>query len=748
MSDPDDPLLSPDPVYRVPRREGLAIDIHAHFDYHPNSSKIASEIANNEGGSMSGRFEKRGDVGVVWIDNPPVNAISVGVRKAMLDGIAQLAKDPEIKAGVLACEGRTFMAGADITEFGKPPLSPGLHEVIVALENCSKPIVAAIHGTAFGGGLESALACHYRVAAATAQIGLPEVKLGILPGAGGTQRLPRLTGVEAALGIIVSGDPVPAPQAAKLGVIDKIIEGTLIDGAIAFARELIATKAPPRKIRDITIDAGKLPPGFFDAARTRIAAEKKNLFAPQRIVDAVQAAATLPFDQGISRETELFMQCQQNSQSKALQHVFFAERKASNIPRLDKTVKPREIKSVAVIGAGTMGGGIAMNFANVGIPVVILEMQQDALERGVGVIRKNYESTAAKGKLTTEQVRQRMGLLKPTLSYDDLGEADLIIEAVFETMAVKKEVFGKIDKAAKPGAILASNTSYLSIDEIARATSRPRDVLGMHFFSPANVMRLLEIVRGAETAPDVLKSVVDLAKQIKKVGVVAGNSDGFIGNRMLNGYGYQASLMVLEGAMPEQVDAALRNFGMPMGWLQMSDLAGLDVAYKSRQDRDPKTFDARVWRSADVLVAMGRLGQKTQAGFYDYTPGDRTPRPSPVVKEIIEKTSAEFGIERRPITDQEIIERCFLALMNEGCEVLREGVAYRASDIDVVYLYGYGFPAYRGGPMFWAENEVGLKSALEKLKKYSSQSGGRWLTVSPLLEQLVAEGRGFASVGQ
>jgi 3-hydroxyacyl-CoA dehydrogenase len=397
-----------------------------------------------------------------------------------------------------------------------------------------------------------------------------------------------------------------------------------------------------------------------------------------------------------------------------------------------------------MIGAGTMGGGITMNFLNVGVPVTLLEMKQEALDRGVAVIRKNYENTAAKGKLTLAQVEQRMGLLKPTLSYDDFKDADLVIEAVFETLAVKKEVFGRLDKIAKPGAILASNTSYLSIDEIAQATSRPGDVLGMHFFSPANVMRLLEIVRGAKTSPDVLATVVDLAKGINKVGVVASNRDGFIGNRMLGGYSYQAMLMVLEGAMPEEVDAALRNFGMPMGVFQMSDLAGLDIGYKSRKDRDPKSFDGRVSRSADLLVEMGRLGQKTQAGYYDYAPGDRTPRASPVVKEIIEQVSAEYGIARRRFSAEEIVERCLLALMNVGCEVLREGVAYRAGDIDVVYIYGYGFPAYRGGPMFWAEHEVGLETALEKLLGYSAAGGGEWLKVSPLLEQLVAEGRGFA----
>jgi 3-hydroxyacyl-CoA dehydrogenase len=697
---------------------------------------------------MQGRFEKRGEIGIIWINNPPVNAISIGVRKAIIEGVLNLERDAEIQVGILACEGRTFMAGADITEFGKPPISPGLLEVVSALENSAKPIVAALHGTALGGGLEVALACHYRVAIAKAQIGLPEVKLGILPGAGGTQRLPRLIGVEAALAIIVAGDPIPAAQAAESGVIDKIIEGDLIEGAVAYAQELAARHAPARKIRDIHIDAGKLPNGYFDQARARLAKEKKNLFAPQRIVDALEAAVALPFDQGIARERELFMQCQQNSQAKALQHVFFAERKASAIPNIDKSVTLRKIETVAIIGAGTMGGGIAMNFLNVGIPVTLLEVKQDALDRGVGIIRKNYENTASKGRMTLEQVEQRMSLLRPTLSYGDLGHADLIIEAVFETMTIKKEVFAQLDRVAKPGAILASNTSYLSIDEIADSTSRPGDVVGMHFFSPANVMRLLEIVRGAKTAQDVLATVVDVAKRIKKVSVVCANRDGFIGNRMLAGYSYQASLMVLEGASPQQIDTALRNFGMPMGVLQMGDLAGLDVGYKSRKDRDPTTYDGRVSRAADLLVEMGRLGQKTQAGFYDYAPGDRTPRPSPIVAQVLEKVSREYGVERRQISDEEIVERCFLALMNVGCEVLREGVAYRAGDIDVVYLYGYGFPAYRGGPMFWAESAVGLKSALEKLKQYSAQTGGKWLKISPLLEQLVAEGKGFASIGQ
>jgi 3-hydroxyacyl-CoA dehydrogenase len=692
-----------------------------------------------------GRFEKHGAIGIIWINNPPVNAISVGVRKAIIDGIARLQADSALKAGVLACGGRTFMAGADITEFGNPPLSPGLLEAVEAIDGSSKPIVAAIHGTAFGGGLETALACHYRVAVASAKIGLPEVKLGILPGAGGTQRLPRLIGIEAALDIIVSGDPVLAAQAAKAGVIDKIIEGDLIESAIAFAEELVTKNAPLRKLRDLKVDTSKLPPGFFDEARKRIAKEKKNLNAPQRIVDALEAAATLPFEAGLKRERELFVTCMANSQAKALQHVFFAERKAASVPNLDNAVQKRDIKRVAVIGAGTMGGGIAMNFLNVGIPVTLLETKQEHLDRGIGVIRKNYENSAARGRLTLEQVEQRLDLLQSTLSFDDFKDADLVIEAVYENMAVKREVFAHLETVAKTGAILASNTSYLSIDEIAKATSRSADVLGMHFFSPANVMKLLEIVRGEKTAQDVLATVVDLAKRINKVGVVCGNGDGFIGNRMLAAYRQQALLMVLEGALPEQVDVALRNFGMPMGVFQISDLAGLDIGYRSRKDLDPKSYDGRAFRSADLLVELGRLGQKTGAGYYDYATDDRTPMPSPIVKEILERASKEQGITRRTLTDAEIVDRCFLILMNVGCEVLRQGVAYRASDIDIVYINGYGFPAYRGGPMFWAEHEVGLPTALHKLRGFAAEQNSPFMKVSPLLEQLVAEGKGFTN---
>lgn len=696
---------------------------------------------------MTDSFEKRGEIGIIWIDNPPVNAISAAVRATIMEGCARLNTDDEIKVGILACRGRTFMAGADISEFGKPMVPPGLPEVVCELLACKKPIVAAIFGTALGGGLECALGCDYRVALNSAKVGLPEIKLGIFPGAGGTQLLPRLVGLDQAFNVIISGDPLPAEKAAQLGIIDSIIEGDLLEGAIAYAKELVANGAKTRKLNQVDIDQSQLPDDYFEKLSQRIPRKQQKLEAAQCIVKVLKAAATLPFEQGLEREHELFTRCQQGIQAKAMQHVFFAERKVSNIPNLDKNVQPREVNSVAVIGAGTMGGGIAMNFLNVGIPVTMLEVKQDALDRGVGVIRKNYESTAAKGRMTTAQVEERMDLLTPTLNYTDLGDADLIIEAVFETMAIKKVVFGQLDKVAKQGAILASNTSYLSIDEIAASTSRPQDVLGMHFFSPANIMRLCEVVRGEKTAQDVLMTALAVTKRIRKVGVVCANSDGFIGNRMLGGYGYQASACMLEGAMPEQIDAVIRNFGMPMGPIQMSDLAGLDIGYKSRKDRDPDSFDGRVYLSADTLVEMGRLGQKTQAGFYDYAPGDRTPRPSPLVAEVIENSSKAAGVERRAISDEEILERCMLALVNVGCDVLAEKVAYRASDIDVVYINGYGFPAYRGGPMFWAEHEVGLPAALEKLKKYSAQTGGKWLKVSPLLEKLVAQGKGFASIG-
>jgi len=693
---------------------------------------------------MGESFEARGEIGIVWVDNPPVNAINQQVRQALLDGVQRAAADAAIRGVVIACRGRTFMAGADITEFAAGPKPPGLLEVIAAIDASVKPTVAAIHGTALGGGLEIALGCHYRVAVGSAQVGLPEVKLGLLPGAGGTQRLPRLIGLERSLDFIVSGEPVAAARACELGVVDRVVDGDLVDGAVAFLRERIAGGGSHGRVSERPIEGA--PAGFFDGARVRLAKEKRNLDAPQRIVDALEAAATLPFAAGMERERDLFMTCLKGGQARAQQHVFFAERTAGKIPDVAGDVAPREVRRAAVIGAGTMGGGIAMNFANAGIPVTVLEVDQDGLDRGLGIVRKNYEASAAKGKLSREQVETRMGLIRPTLAYEDLADADLVIEAVFETMEVKRGVFARLDQVAAPGAVLASNTSYLSIDEIAKTTSRPGDVVGMHFFSPANVMRLLEIVRGAATSPDALLTALAVARRIKKVGVVAGNADGFIGNRMLAAYSQQAQLLALEGAAPEQIDRALYEFGMPMGIFQMGDLAGLDIGYKSRRDRDPSTFDGRAARVPDRLVEAGRMGQKTSAGFYDYAPGDRTPRPSAITAKLYEVAAADFAIARRAVSSEEVIDRCFLPLVNVGCELLRQKIAYRASDIDVVYIYGYGFPAYRGGPMYWAEHEVGLPAALEKIRRFSAVTGEKWLTPSPLLEELVARGAGFASL--
>jgi 3-hydroxyacyl-CoA dehydrogenase len=696
---------------------------------------------------MSQSFEVRGEIGILWIDHPPVNAIDVGVRQFLIDGLGEAERSRVVRGIVIACRGRTFMAGADITEFGAPPKSPQLGDVLRALDHCSKPLAAALHGTALGGGFEIALACDYRVALASAQVGLPEVKLGIIPGGGGTQRLPRLIGIARALETIVSGEPLPAMAAQAAGAIDRVVEHDHVEAAVVFLREKLSrskVSSARHRVRDLPIDTSSLPTDFFSAARTRLAREKRNLFAPQRIVDALEAAATLPFDTGLARERELILACFANSQSKALRHIFFAERQVATIPGIGADVRPRAVAKAAVIGAGTMGGGIAMNFANAGIPVTVLEMTQAALDRGLGVVRRNYEASAARGRLTPAAVEERMRLIRPTLAYEDLADADLIIEAVFETLDIKTQVFEQLDRVAKPGALLASNTSYLSIDKIAAATGRPGDVLGMHFFSPANVMRLLEIVRGAATAPEVLATALEVAKRIRKVGVIAGNRDGFIGNRMLAGYAHQAQLLMLEGASAAEIDAALRDFGMPMGVFQMSDLAGLDIGYKSRKDRDPASYDRKAVRVADLLVESGRLGQKTQAGYYDYAPGDRTPKPSALVTELSERVAREYGIRRRTIGNEEIVERCFLALANVGCEVLREKVAYRASDIDVVYVNGYGFPAYRGGPMFWLEHEVGLAAALEKLKTYGARIEGGWLKPSPFLIALVAEGRGLS----
>jgi 3-hydroxyacyl-CoA dehydrogenase len=684
--------------------------------------------------------EIRGDIAVLMVNNPPVNALSHSVREGLSSHMRDIAADDSIKAVVVACEGRTFIAGADIREFGAPPKAPHLGEVVDQIEAMEKPVVAAIHGTALGGGLEVALSCHYRVAVPSAKIGLPEVKLGILPGAGGTQRLPRIAGPANALDAIVSGRHISAKEAASWGVLDEVTEGDLLEAAVALAEG--KRDQSPRRTGEMSIDAGEFNQAFFDGFRKSVAKQTRGYFAPERCIQCVEAAVSLPLAKGLQKERELFMECMGNPQARALQHVFFAERQVSRIPGIGKETPRREIKRVGIIGAGTMGGGIAMNFANAGIPVTMLEVQEDALERGLKVVRGNYERSMKRGKLTQEQVDRRMDLFTGTLSYDELGDCDLIIEAVFEKMEIKKEVFTKLDAVAKKGAILASNTSYLDVDEIAACTKRPEDVLGLHFFSPANVMRLLEIVRAEKTAPDVLATCVDLAKKIRKVGVVAGVCHGFIGNRMLSPYGREASLNVIEGCRPDEVDAALFNFGMPMGPMTMSDMAGLDIGYMSRQGLGRENYETKAYDWTDRVVEAGRKGLKVGAGVYDYDEGSRVPKPSEFVQKIIEEESAKLGIERESKSAEAIVERSLLALINEGAKILGEGHAYRASDIDIVYINGYGFPPYRGGPMHYADS-IGLKAVCEKICEFQKDAP-RWWAPAPLLEKLANEGKSFA----
>jgi 3-hydroxyacyl-CoA dehydrogenase len=665
---------------------------------------------------------RHGDVLVVASNNPPVNALGHAVREGLVEAIAEADGDEAVKAVVIICRGQTFFAGADITEFGKPMQMPMLPQVVDIIENCTKPVVAAVHGTAFGGGLEVALASHYRVAVPSAKLGVPEVKLGLLPGAGGTQRLPRVAGVRKALEMAATGNPIGAKEAHDVGLVDRLIEGELEPHAVAFAEEVKDARPLPKssgrqdKLADVD-------PGVFDEFRKENARKFKGFEAPEKNIQAIEAAVAKPYTEGVQDERRLFMELMSGTQAKAQQYFFFAERQAAKIDGLPEGTTPRDVRKVGVIGAGTMGGGISMNFLSAGIPVTIVEMQQEALDRGTGVMRKNYEASAAKGRITAEQAQGAMGLLTPTLSLDDLADCDLIIEAVFENMDVKKEVFGKLDRIAKPGAILASNTSYLSIDEIAASTSRPGDVLGLHFFSPANVMKLLEVVRGAKTAPDVLVTAMQLAKRIRKVAVVAGVCYGFIGNRMLMPRQVQANRLLLEGATPEQIDRVHVEFGMPMGPFQMADLAGVDIGWH----RDP----TRIENVRDALCAADRWGQKKGAGFYDYDE-KRRPSPSPVVAKIIDDFRAKEGVEPRPISDQEIIERTLYTMVNEGSKILEEGMAQRASDIDVVWVYGYGWPVWRGGPMFWADTE-GLGKIVEGLKRQLHRLGADF----SLSEQLV-----------
>jgi 3-hydroxyacyl-CoA dehydrogenase len=648
--------------------------------------------------------ERHDDVLVIVVNNPPVNALSWHVRQGLKNGVAEALGDPSIKAAVIRCDGSTFIAGADITEFTQAPKEPALGETLDAMEMASKPIIAAIHGTALGGGLETTLCCHYRIAVPSAKLGVPEVKLGLLPGAGGTQRLPRLVGVEAAAAMCAGGEPVPAPKALEMGLVDKLAsEDSLAADAIAFAREMIAKG--PRATRDLPVKGDASAIEGLKAANAR---KWRGFEAPYANLACVEAASRLPFDEGMAFERTEFTKLMFGSQSAAQRHMFFAERQAAKIDGLAKDIALRDIKKVGVIGAGTMGGGISMNFLAKGIPVTIVEMVQENLDRGVGVIRKNYEASAAKGRFTTEQVEGMMGLLTPTLSLDDLADCDLVIEAVYESMDVKKEVFGKLDAICKQGAILASNTSYLDVDEIAAATSRPQDVLGMHFFSPANVMKLLEVVRGDKTADDVLATAMAIGKKIGKVAVVAGVCHGFIGNRMLSQRQIPAMQLLLEGATPAQIDKVHTDFGMPMGPFQMSDLAGIDIGWH----RDP----AKIESIRDALCSAGRFGQKNGKGFYDYDE-KRNGTPSAEVAEIIEDFRSRLNLQKRDISDQEIIERTLYPMVNEGYLILEEGKAQRASDIDVVWIFGYGWPVYRGGPMFWGDLE-GAGKIVEALERH------------------------------
>ncbi|WP_176595505.1 MULTISPECIES: 3-hydroxyacyl-CoA dehydrogenase NAD-binding domain-containing protein [Sphingobium] len=664
------------------------------------------------------------DILEIVLNNPPVNALSAAVRIGLSQTVAGAQTDSAVKAIVIRGSGRLFSAGADITEFGKPLTEPNLPAVIDAIEASGKPVVAAIHGSALGGGLEIALGCHYRIATPSAKLGLPEVLLGILPGAGGTQRLPRLIGVEAALGMIVSGSPISARKAQDIGLVDRLAsdEPALAAEAIAFARSLDA----PRRTGDRTVSAD---PAAFETFAADNARKINGLDAPKACIEAVRASTMLPLDQGQEKERALFAGLVVGEQSKALRHVFFAERAAAKIEGLPKDVALRPVGKIGVIGAGTMGGGIAMNFLNAGIPITIVETQRDALDRGVAVVRGNYEATAAKGRLTSGQVEKAMALLTPTLDFDALADCDLVIEAVYENMDLKKEIFARLDGVVKAGAILASNTSFLSIDDIAAATTRPQDVLGLHFFSPANVMKLLEVVRGARTAPDVLATGMDLARRIGKVPVVSGVCYGFIGNRMLIPRQVNAEALLLEGATPEQIDRVHTGFGMPMGPFQMADLAGVDIGWH----RDP----TRIESLQDALCAEGRWGQKTKAGYYDYD-DRRKPAPSPAVSQIIADFRARAGIEPREISDEEIVVRTLYTMVNEGAKILEEDIAQRASDVDVVWNYGYGWPRHKGGPMFWAD-QVGLKSIVGSLSRYSDRLGADF-TISPLLARCAEQG--------
>jgi 3-hydroxyacyl-CoA dehydrogenase len=690
--------------------------------------------------TQSVALDRRGRVAVLTVTNPPVNALSQHVRQGLRDGLTQALADAAAGAVVIVCGGRTFIAGADITEFGKPPVAPGLHEVLDLIESSPKPVVAAVHGTALGGGLEVTLACHYRVGVKDARFGLPEVKLGLLPGAGGTQRLPRVVGVEKALAMMVSGDPIRAEEALKHGLIDAIVEGDLTTAGVAFAETVLAEKRPLRKIRDLDdkLAAVRGTPQVFADFRKSVARQTRGFRAPENIIRAVEAAVSLPFEAGIKRERELFAELMASPESKAQRYFFFAEREAAKIPDVPADTPVKDVKKAAVIGAGTMGGGIAMNFANVGIPVTVVEMGQEALDRGLGVVRKNYEATASRGRMTAADVDRRMGLITGTTDWTAVRDADIVVEAVFEEMPVKKEVFARLDGLAKADAVLATNTSTLDVDEIASATKRPESVIGTHFFSPANVMRLLENVRGAKSSKTTVATVMSLGRRINKVPVLVGVCYGFVGNRMLHQRGQQAEKLILEGALPHVVDKVLTDFGFPMGPFAMGDLAGLDVGWRIRKGRGATS------PVADRICELGRFGQKTGSGYFRYEKGDRTPIPDPEVEKIIVDVATQQGITRRHITDEEILQRLLYPMVNEGAKILEEKIAIRASDIDVIWVYGYGWPVYRGGPMFWAD-QIGLRAVRDTMLAFQKATGDAFWAPAPLLAHLADAGKGFVA---
>jgi 3-hydroxyacyl-CoA dehydrogenase len=693
------------------------------------------------------QLSKDNGIAVITINNPPVNALSPGVPEGIGSAVDEINKDASILAAVLIGGGTTFVAGADIKEFGKitasgKPRGAGLLPLLLKIEDCSKPVVAAIHGTAFGGGLELAMSCHYRVAAPSAKVGQPEVNLGIIPGAAGTQRLPRLAGVAKAVEMCTDGKPVSANDALCAGIVDQLIQGDLLVGAVAFARNIAGKPAPKTRERNEKLGAAAQNAGIFAAARDAVRKKQRNLIAPLAAIDAVEAATKLSFEEGCAAEQKLFTECLFSDQSKALIHVFFGEREVAKIPDVPKETPILPVKTAAVIGAGTMGGGIAMVLANAGIPVTLRETDQGALDRGLANIQKNYATSVKRGRFTQQYAEERLKLIRPSLTYDEFSTADLVIEAVFEGMALKKEVFGELDRICKPGAILASNTSTLNIDEIASATSRPQSVIGTHFFSPANVMRLLEIVRGKATSKEIIATCMQLSKKLGKVGVLVGNCRGFVGNRMFGPYRREAQFLVEEGAEIEAVDKALYDYGMAMGPLATGDLAGLDVGWRIRKEyRHLEKPGVRQPFAEDKICELGRYGQKTGAGWYKYDEHRRA-IPDPEITVLVRKWAAEAGIKQRQISSEEIVDRCLYALVNEGARILEEGFALRAADIDIIYLNGYGYPAYRGGPMWYADT-VGLKKVYERVCEFHRQHGETW-EPAPLLKQLAEQGKSFA----